>query len=592
MLNSHHESVSRASTPTGTSAGTVVAPHESSILAGLGMLDRGGNAVDAAVAAALVAGVVEPTETTLAGSGFLLVHDPGGESWSVDFGPRAPLAASPTMFQIDAQASSPTVLGLAPVVGNANVDGPLASGVPRTLVGLLTAQERFGALSREVVCGPAVEAAHEGFPADTWFLTSALSDIDRLRRDPQAAQTFLDEEGLPRGRRSLSYYGPTFSPRERIRQSLLGTTLEQAAHSGTEVLTHGAIARQLVASSAERGALLELADLHGSGPFIGRALTRGYRDVKVSVPTGPGGGLTELQILAVWEALHPIRTPLHRDGNLLRDLALTIRHAFADRYHWLGDPDSVPVPAGQLLSDHYVRHLAELVATGEDVSRWSEGAPWITYSHHAAHDPWVNQTNGATSRNRPQWVPVTSSTPTSGTTHVSAADSSGRIVAITHTAANHFGNGQVCPSTGLLLDSAMAWFNAAPGAANSITPGGRPLANMGPALITRGGKPVAALGASGGRRIISAVAQVIMYLVDGDSSLEDAVTLPRIDASGPAVLVPESLRAEARAVEDLGVSIVPASPEPYAMDFARPNIAGIDHTGQPTSAIHPHHYDH
>jgi gamma-glutamyltranspeptidase/glutathione hydrolase len=588
MIRSHTTPSPRASVRTGAERGTVVAPHETSIAAGLDMLERGGNAVDAAVAAALVSGVVEPTETTLAGSGFMLFHDTHRQSWSVDFGPRAPRAASPTMFEIDAKATSPTVLGLAPVVGNANVDGPLACGVPRTLVGLLTAQERFGRLPREVVCAPAVAAAYDGFPADMWFLTSALNDLDRLRADPQAARTFLTKRGLPLGSESLSYYGPTFGQRARVRQPMLGATLEEAARSGTQTLTHGRIAQRLAASSADLGGLLALDDFRASAPSIGPAVIMQYRDAEVAIPAGPGGGHTELQILAIWQALHPAPTTSHGNPAHLRDLALTIRHAFADRYHWLGDPSVVPVPAQALLHDSYARHLADLVAAGDDVPHWGDGAPWITYAGRAVHDPWPLDTGGWTS---PTWDPSTASAPTSGTTHISAADASGQLVSITHTAANHFGNGQACPRTGLLFDSAMAWFNAAPGAANSITPGGRALANMGPALVTRGGAPVAALGASGGRRIISAVAQIIINLVDGGHNFADALTLPRIDASGPTVLVPEARVSELGALEDLGATLVPASPEPYAMDFARPNMAGFDRSPQPTSVINANHYD-
>lgn len=589
MPRSHATGPRAAASRTSTGTGTVVAPHESSVSAGLAMLDQGGNAIDAAVAAALVAGVVEPTETTLAGSGFLLLHDADRRSWSVDFGPTAPLAASPTMFDVDTEAASSAVLGLAPVVDNANVDGPRACGVPRTLLGLLTAHERFGQLPRDTVCAPAISAAYDGFPADMWFVTSALQDHQRLQADPTAAATFLTEAGMPLGSDSLSYYGPTFGPRHRIRQPLLGATLEEAAASGPAALTRGQIAQQLAASSADLGGLLSSDDFRAAAPAIGPALTLRYRGVDVAVPAAPGGGVTELQILALWQALHPTPTTSHGSADRLRQLALTIRRAFADRYHWLGDPAAQPVPTDALLHPDYVRQLADLVAAGDDVPRWRDGAPWITYAGYAAHDPWLHDPQR---RSRPVWQPSTASAPTSGTTHISAADASGRLVSITHTAANHFGNGQVCPRTGLLFDSAMAWFNAAPGAANSITPGGRALANMGPALVTSPDGPMAAIGASGGRRIISAVAQIIVNLVDGAQDLDEALMSPRIDASGPDVLIPEALEDQADQLADLGTTLVPASPEPFAMDFARPNAAGFDRSGRTISAIHPHHYHH
>ncbi|GAB3474408.1 gamma-glutamyltransferase [Nocardiopsis coralliicola] len=580
-----HPPVSRRS---GAASGTVAAPHESCVTAGLEALEAGGNAMDAAVAAALVAGVVEPAETTLAGSGFALYHEAGGAAWSVDFGPKAPLAASSTMFEIDPHAPSSAMLGLAPVVGNANLDGARASGVPRTLLGLLGAHGRFGRLPRRQVGGRAVAAAHDGFGADTWFITSALSDLDRLRADPEARRVFLDQDGLPLGGRTAAAQGLSFQERPRVRQPALGATLEEACASDDAALTEGAIARRLVQTSAERGGLLSLADLRSAAPAIGPARQLRYRGADIAVPAAPGGGITTLQILAIWQALYPEASPAHAGPEATRRIVLAVRHAFADRYHWLGDPGVVPVPEEGLLSPSYIRRLADEVRQGHDVPGWEDGPPWATYAARAAHDPWPYAGDHGSA---PQWRPDTATPPSSGTTHISVADAEGNIAAITHTAANHFGSGVLCPRTGLLFDSAMAWFNAAPGAANSISPGGRALANMAPALVTRDGSAVAALGASGGRRIISAVAQAVIALIDGGCSAEAAVGLPRIDASGPAVLVHEGLAEHADAVSDLATALVPASNEPFTMDFARPNIAGYDASGTPVSAIGTQHYN-
>ncbi|GII77611.1 gamma-glutamyltranspeptidase [Sphaerisporangium rufum] len=562
--------------------GTVVGPHESSVQAGLRILELGGNAVDAAVAAALVAGVVEPTETTLAGCGFMLYNDGGNGPIAADFGPRAPLAASTAMFRLTPDAESSAVLGLAPVVDDENVNGPLAPGVPRTLLGLLTAHERWGRLDRRTVCRPAIEAAYNGFAADAWFLTSALSDLDRLRRDEAAARTFLDDTGLPIGHRSSGSYGFSFDTRPRVVQSTLGRTLEEVAGSSLDTLTTGAVAQRLVATARDVGGLLSLEDLRAAAPEIGPALTMRYRDVDVSVPPAPGGGITELEILAGWQSLNPEPSTSHESGEQTRRLALMMRHAFADRYHWLGDPAVVPVPTRELLSARYARDLARLVEAGTDLPRWGDGAPWLTYASVAAHDPWAYSETGA---GAPEWSPKLASTPTGGTTHISATDRDGGTVAITHTAANHFGSGILCPRTGLLFDSAMAWFNAAAGAANSVRPGARALANMGPALITRAGRPVAAVGASGGRRIISAVAQLIINMVDGRLGPAEALALPRLDASGQKILVHEGRAEHLEALADLGATLVPSSNEPFTMDFARPNVAGHPAAGQSESAI-------
>lgn len=569
------------------SRGTVVSPHECSTRAGLEMLEHGGNAVDAAVASALVAGVVEPTETTLAGCGFLLFNDPGSGAWSADFGPRAPLAASPTMYQVEHGGSGSSVLGLAPVVGAANVDGARAWGVPRTLLGLLSAQDAWGELPRSEVCGPAIAAAHDGFDADMWFMTNALSDLVRLRQDAQARRTYLDGDGLPRGHASSSFYGPSFGARPRVRQPLLGAALEEAAHGPLASMTEGRLAQHLVETSREAGGLLAIEDLRTSGPSISRALGRRYRDVEVFVPPSPGGGITELQILQTWEALGPRPATSHESGARARKLALALRHAFADRYHWLGDPKVVPVPLQGLLSPEHTATLARLVETGRDVEGWHDGEPWITYAARAVHDPWRHEPGSPA---RPKWTPRSATPPTSGTTHISAADAQGRIVSVTHTAAHLFGSGVVCPRTGLLLDASMAWFNALPGAANSIAPGARPLANMGPALVTRQGESVAAVGASGGRRIISAVAQVIINLVDGGHSPADAVALPRLDGSGPRLLLHEDRESDLDALHDLGVTLVATSGEPHQMDFARPNVAAFHGNGRTSSALHATNY--
>ncbi|WP_075315338.1 MULTISPECIES: gamma-glutamyltransferase [unclassified Pseudonocardia] len=276
------------------------------------------------------------------------------------------------------------------------------------------------------------------------------------------------------------------------------------------------------------------------------------------------------------------------DPTTLRDLALVLRHAFADRYHWLGDPQVAPVPLEGLLAPGYARAVADSVRRGEDAPRWRDGAPWATYAAYAAHDPWPHDPAVG---DAPLWRPGGGSTPGSGTTHVSAVDAAGNAVAVTHTAANHFGSGVLCPRTGLLLDSAMAWFNAAPGAANSIGPGARPLANMGPVLLSRDGRAVAALGASGGRRIVSAVAQLAIGLIDSRAGVEDVLAVPRLEGSGRDLVVDEALEGLGADLDDLDPVTVAASNEPFAMDFARPSLAGFDNSGQPVSAISTLHYN-
>lgn len=567
--------------------GAVAAARRRSAEAAAELLAAGGNAVDAGVAAALVAGVLEPMETSLGGSGFMLVGIPGeGSVHSIEFGPRAPLAARADMFRIDAGRHVERGLGISIVVGDANVQGISAIGVPATLRGLLLAHQRFGKLPRARVMQAAVAAAHDGFPADSYFALEALANLSALRADPGARSMFL-VDGLPPvpphlGTASLGV--PLL-----IRQPALGRTLELIAERGAEPLYEGELARSLLSTVGELGGLLSQQDLSACAPVVTRARSIRFRDVEVWAPTAPSGAVTQLQMLQIWQALHADRPPLEDTPRRVRDLAAASWHAFADRYHWLGDPDFVAVPDEALLSVGYAADIAAAIRAGHPPPRSSasDAAPWNHFASRAVHDPWPHQP-GRPAR-PPAWNPGGATEPTAGTTQVSVIDAGGMAVSITHTAANHFGAKVVCPRTGLLLDAAMGWFNALPGAANSIAGGKRPLANMGPMLVTRGGHPVAAIGAPGGRRIINAMVQIVLNLVERGMGAGDAVHAPRIDASGAGLLASERLAAVVADIGELrgSTALVSEQHEGFGYELARPVIAVRDGDGVTSAAVDP-----
>lgn len=560
--------------------GTVTAARDQSVRAGLQMYEAGGNAIDAGIAAALVAGVVEPTETTLAGSGFLLLHHPEQGAQSVEFGPLAPLGAHAHMFELETNAEPSNVLGLAPVVRNANVIGPLASGVPRTLLGLLTAHQRWGKLQRKDVLAPAIHAAREGFPADSWFLINALPVINLLKNSPAADETFLDSRGLPIGSDSAMSYGRSVDSAPPIQQRRLADTLEAVADQGLSTITDGDIASSVLQSAEEFGMILSRDDLARAVPDVVDPLRLPFRGHEVWVPTAPSGGITELQALSLWQQIYPDGASTVPRNKRLAKLDQVLRLAFADRYHWLGDPEKLPVPSEALITENYAQQMAEQLALEtEPIFAPAGVAPWTHFASNPNSNPWPFDPRR---RPAPAWRPATASTPSSGTTHVSASDPQGWVVSITHTSANHFGSGLMCPRTGLLFDSAMAWFNAAPGAANSISSGARPVANMGPALLTRNGESIAALGASGGRRIISAVTQLIISMVEDGKDPAAALAIPRIDSSGASTVVHQMDAAHFRHQHSV---VIPQSTNSYELDFARANIATVDREGNCSSAI-------
>ena len=325
----------------------VAAARRESVDAAVAMLEAGGNAVDAAVACGFVAGVVEPSDTCLAGSGLMIVSDPAGADLAIEFPPRAPAAARPDMYEVVSSAGATKLLGVSVVAGDANADGILAPGVPGTIAGLLAAHERLGRLDREQVMAPAIRAAADGFEVDAYFALQAREALDALRAQPEAAALYL-VDGLPP--RPAFLGGTTLAVPPRLRQPELARTLEIVAGQGAAGFYGGEVAAAIEHHFAERGGLLTRADLASYAPLVGEPLRVRYRDCELLVPRSPCGGWTAAQMLRVLERFAP-RAATEQSPEELHVLAGASAYAFADRYAWLGDPDAVPVPLGGLLSD-------------------------------------------------------------------------------------------------------------------------------------------------------------------------------------------------------------------------------------------------
>lgn len=563
--------------------GTVTAARQDSIHAALKMFELGGNAVDAAVAAAYVAGVIEPMETTLAGSGFALIATPDGQTTSVNFGPKAPLAAHAKLYSISAAAGKDRGLGVTTVDGLQNEQGALAAGVPHTLAGLAWLQEHFGVLSRQQVMAPAIEHASTGFAVDAYYALEVLDSLAALRADPGASALFLTADGFPP---TASHLGQaTLGANHRLPQPALARSLAMIAEKGVEVFYQGELGAALCRTHQELGGLLTLADLANVTIHNEPPLRMRFRDTVLHVPPAPCGGLTELQMLGIWEALHPTPITSAYTAEQLCSLQSAMGYAFADRYHWLGDAAQVPVPEQALLSNAYLKTLAAHIQQRPGYSPLTlcgTQTPWSYFASHAVTNPWPFQAHQDTP---PIWTASDSTEPTAGTTHICVSDASGMMVTLTHTAANHFGAKVVCERTGLLLDGAMGWFNAHPNAANSIASAKRPLANMGPMLVTKNAKPLLALGAPGGRRIISAISQLVLNTVERNMRIDEALHAPRIDGSGSTLIASERLRHTLSDTQQ-AVRYVSEQHQGYGYELARPSgIQLIDNTAY--AAIDP-----
>lgn len=503
--------------------GMVVAKHPLAAEAGVEMLKKGGNAIDAAVAMGFAISVVEPMMSCLAGVGFMVIHlAQQGQSAVVEYPPRAPKAATPDMYRV-LERPSPG-LSVYEVEGGANTDGYQAIAVPGTVAGLCLAHQRFGRLPLQQVLEPAIAYAADGFEVN-WYLALCISNsMDVLRRFPASAAVFL-----PHGRPPKS----SPQPAERLVQRDLAEILRLLAKQGAAGFYHGDVATTIAADMRAHGGLISSADLatYEAVVRVPRRLT--YGNYEVLTAALPHGGTTALQTLNILAQMD-LKAVTHNSPAYLHRFIEAARHAFADRYYYLGDRDCVDVPMDGLLSTAYAASLAGQIDPATARPEQGRGTePWVQYATQALHNPWAYE-----GRRMPQETPELSGAAAGDcTTHFGVVDKERNMVSCTQTAVGLFGSKVVTPGLGLLWNNAMVWFNPKPGAANSIASWKQPLTNMAPLLALKAGQPSLSIGAPGGRRIINCNTQVFLNVAQFGMGMQEAIAQPRVDASSHATLV-------------------------------------------------------
>jgi gamma-glutamyltranspeptidase/glutathione hydrolase len=484
--------------------------------AGMSLLNQGGNAADAAVATALALTVVHPQAGNLAGGHFSLWRGAQGDVEVIDGRETAPAAAHERLF-LDGDGRA---------VPGASLTSPLAIGVPGTLPALGLLHARHGRLPWSAAVEPALRLAADGFPVSRRLAFDLRRFRDRLVRDPDAAAVFFPNGDPP----------------------VAGEILVQAdlAHSLREIRDlgptgSGPLARRLAADLERRGALLTAADLAGYRPLVRRPLETVYRGYRVLAPPLPSaGGLSVIQALQTLR-LFDIQSADRGGSRLVHLLAESLRHAFADRYQWTGDPAFVDVPMVELLDPRRMASWSRAIS----MTQVSPSRPLFGASHEKPGAP-----EGNVGRKE--------------TTHFSVVDRWGNAVSQTTTLNSLFGTGCVARGTGILWNNEMDDFASGPSlanldgvpgsAGNAIAPGKRPLSSMSPVIIERDGRLAYLLGSPGGTTIPSTVVQVIIGLVDLELEPQAAVNEPRIHHQGlparleyePGALSPDVRRALAR----------------------------------------------
>lgn len=466
--------------------GMVVTAGDQASEAGVEMLRRGGNAVDAAVAASFAISVIRPQSTGIGGGGFFLLYcAKNKETLAIDFRERAPVRATHDMFLRDGKA-----------VAELSRNGPLAVAVPGLVAGLIEVQERYGTMPLVEVIRPAIHLAEDGFPVYPQ-LAGAIAYRANLLGDSPATRAiyFRGDRPLHEG--------------EVLIQKDLAGTLRAIAARGKEAFYRGEVAKALVKEMQVRGGLITQEDLDSYRVLYRTPVTSTFQGAHIhSMPPPSSGGVLITQMLNVLAGF-PLQQIGFHTPQAIHLLTETLRLAFRDRARYLGDPDFIQVPTGMLASAEYAAGLRAQ----------------------------INLAKATPSKAVP--VAPAGKVESTSTTHLSVIDKHGNAVATTQTVNLYFGSGVMVPGTGILLNDEMDDFNAQisnPNAfgllgntdANVIAPRKTPLSSMSPTIVTRDGKVVLIAGSPGGSRIISGTLQVLLNVLTYQMSLPEAMFVPRI----------------------------------------------------------------
>ncbi len=454
---------------------------------GAGILQKGGNAIDAAVATGIALAVTLPRAGNLGGGGFMLVYlAKENKTIAIDYREMAPKNAHRDMFLDE----------------NGNVDNKkaqfshLSSGVPGTVAGLSHALEKYGTMSWQQVIEPSIKLAEQGILVSYDLSENLKSRQVWLTSNSATAKTYYKKNGVP------------YEPGEYLAQPDLAWSLKQLAQYGPSAFYQGTIAKKMVKEMANNGGLITLDDLSNYHVKEREAVTTTYRGYKVaSMPPTSSGGVHVAQMLNVLEHF-PIADMGYGSADSIHVLSEVMKLAYADRSEYLGDPDHFNVPIKALTSKGYAKALADTISLTQ-----AKPSSEIKPGNPAPYE-------------------------SPDTTHFSVMDAQGNAVANTYTLNFSYGSGIVIPGTGILMNNEMDDFSSKPGVpngfgliggeANAIAPAKRPLSSMTPTMIFKDGKPYVVTGSPGGSRIISTVLQVLINVMDHNMNIAAAVNAPRL----------------------------------------------------------------
>lgn len=499
--------------------------------AGLAMLEAGGNAIDAAVAACLAVGVVEPASSGIGGGGYL-VYQVGEQGGVIGFPMKGPLAAKPDMYELTGESATGS-FGWPGVVDDANIEGFRSIATPGAVAGLCEAHRRFGKLPLTEVVAPAVRIARKGFSPNPFGLYQISGMGGMLFRYAELRRVLMPGGNMP---------GGDVVDRVVLKQPDLANVLEAIGKGGADAFYKGDIAAAITSDIRRNGGILSEDDMAQYKPLVwDKGLEFGYRGCTVRVPPFACAGTTSAMTLKLLDGFD-IAAMGHNSVDMLHAYISCARLAYADRFQYLADPAFADVPWNGLLSDAYTARRRATIG---------DTAP----AAYEAGDPWQEE-----GRQPDSVLPASRPAVDNGTTHLCVMDGDGNAVSITNTIMSGFGSGIIPKGTGVIMNNGMMWFDPVPGRINSIAPGRLPLNNMTPALVMDGGGVRMAVGASGGRRITNCVTQQIVKVLDFGMGPQAAIDSPRVDCSAPYTCIDPRLDAQVQAgLEAKGHTLKPIS---------------------------------
>jgi gamma-glutamyltranspeptidase / glutathione hydrolase len=482
--------------PATGSRGMVVSNHPLASATGTEMLAAGGNAIDAAIATLFTLTVVEPMMVGIIGGGMAHIRLADGSHRFIDGQSTVPLSVRPDTYR-SKPGSAHDVFD---TVDNENLNGPKAVAVPGSLKAWCETQQRFGTMNLADVMQPAIKHASRGFAATPYLHECITDGAEEMRKDQAISAIYLPD-------------GKPLNAGDRVVQSEYAETLTTISRHGETALYSGPLGDILVDYMKAHGGFITREDLTSYKTAERAPVRADYRGWQILGPPPPAAsGVHIAQMLNILEG-YDIAAMGFGTSETIHLLAEVLKIAFADRAAASGDPDFVGVPVERLTSKDYASERRRAIDP-KRAQKWGAGVAQLESAH---------------------------------TTHMTAADAMGNVVATTQTINNLFGAKILIPGLGTVPNNYMNLYDPRPGHALSLAPGKRVTTSMSPMMALRNGKLVYALGLPGGKKIFPSALQALLNLIDHGMSLQEAVEAPRVWTEGNALevelAVPEPVRA-------------------------------------------------